>query len=219
MIAAFPVTAKAGIALGRLGNDTLGLKLLAAIFACYLGALNNIGIGSFAPTIATIYARHDSAWPSLDGTCTFSLPVRAWNLFDLDVWRNNAFTSTFGNIGVLAVYCESLNISMLQWVIAGVVHAGLDILAGIIPGHEEFGPGKQSVMRGELLEPADQSEGSQRRYHNRPRAFGNASLTSGWHSFGLVRGSLVFNRPGCHALNFEADEALLVSVSHLSASF
>jgi uncharacterized membrane protein YfcA len=41
------------------------------------------------------------------------------------------FTSTFGIIGVLvAVYVvKSLNVSMLQWVIAAVVlYAGLDIL-------------------------------------------------------------------------------------------
>lgn len=139
VIAAFFVTAgKAGI-LPSGGSATIltGLKLLAAIFALFIfGALNNIGIGSFAPTMATIYALGMSpavAFPIMMGACTFSLPVGSMEFIRFGQYgrKITLFTSTFGIIGVLvAVYVvKSLNISMLQWVIAGVVlYAGLDIL-------------------------------------------------------------------------------------------
>lgn len=122
------------------GGDATGLhggKLIAAIglLALY-GALNNVGIGSYAPTMATIYAMGVNpavAFPIMMGACTFSVPLGAMEFVRLGQYGRKItfFSSIFGIAGVLsAVYIvKGLNLSMLQWVVAAVVlYAGTTML-------------------------------------------------------------------------------------------
>ncbi len=112
------------------GGEEIGLsgvKLVAlGVLSFAFGALNNIGIGSYALTMATVYALGLSpaiAFPIMMGACTFSVPVGSMQFIKLDSYSRKitAFTSTFGVIGVLiAAYAvKSMNVSALQWV--GVV--------------------------------------------------------------------------------------------------
>jgi uncharacterized membrane protein YfcA len=136
--ALFVAAGKAGILpVGGAATALTGSKLIAAIIALFIfGALNNIGIGSYAPTMATVYALGMSpavAFPIMMGACTFSVPIGSMEFIRFGQYgrKITLFASTFGIIGVLvAVYVvKSLNVSMLQWVIAAVVlYAGLDIL-------------------------------------------------------------------------------------------
>ncbi len=106
-----------------------GVKLVVFAVLCLVyGALNNIGIGSYALTMATVYAlglNPGVAFPIMMGACTFSVPVGSMQFIKLDGYSRKItlFTSTFGVLGVLAaVYVvKSLNTSILQWVVAIVI--------------------------------------------------------------------------------------------------
>ena len=120
----FGIFPSGGIATGLSGN-----KLLLFSFLCFIyGALNNIGIGSYPLTMATVYAMGLSpvaAFPIMMGACTFSVPVGAMQFIKLDGYSRKItfFTSTFGVIGVLiaALVVKSLNIAMLQWIVLIVI--------------------------------------------------------------------------------------------------
>ncbi|MDF2655257.1 MAG: hypothetical protein K0R19_1731 [Bacillota bacterium] len=114
------------------GGEEIGLsgvKLVAlGVLSFAFGALNNIGIGSYALTMATVYALGLSpaiAFPIMMGACTFSVPVGSMQFIKLDSYSRKitAFTSTFGVIGVLiAAYAvKSMNVSALQWVVVVVI--------------------------------------------------------------------------------------------------
>lgn len=113
------------------GEDTALTGVKLAIFAvlCFVyGALNNIGIGSYALTMATVYAlglNPGVAFPIMMGACTFSVPVGSMQFIKLDGYSRKVtlFTSTFGVLGVLAAVfvVKSLNVSALQWVVVAVI--------------------------------------------------------------------------------------------------
>jgi uncharacterized membrane protein YfcA len=114
------------------GGDAVGLtgsKLIIAVVLLFIyGALNNVGIGSYAPTMATIYALGVNpavAFPIMMGACTFSVPMGAMEFVRLGLYGRKItfFSSVFGIIGVLAAVfiVKSLNLSMIQWVVAAVV--------------------------------------------------------------------------------------------------
>lgn len=114
------------------GGDAVGLtgsKLIIAVVLLFIyGALNNVGIGSYAPTMATIYALGVNpavAFPIMMGACTFSVPMGAMEFVRLGQYGRKItfFSSVFGIIGVLAAVfiVKSLNLSMIQWVVAAVV--------------------------------------------------------------------------------------------------
>lgn len=115
---------------------TGGKLVIAAVCLFIYGALNNIGIGSFSLTMATIYALGMNpavAFPIMMGACTFSVPIGSMEFIKYGEYgrKITAFTSTFGVIGVLiAVYLvKSLNVSMLQWVIAAILlYSGLSMI-------------------------------------------------------------------------------------------
>ena len=122
---------------GGTATGLSGIKLaVAAICLFVYGALNNIGIGSYSLTMATIYALGMNpavAFPIMMGACTFSVPIGSMEFIKYGEYgrKITAFTSTFGVIGVLvAVYLvKSLNVSMLQWVIAAILlYSGLSML-------------------------------------------------------------------------------------------
>lgn len=105
-----------------LTNDKL---IIAGILLCLFGALNNVGIGSYAPTMMTIYSLGINpavAFPIMMGASTFSVAIGSIQFIKNGFYSRKItlFTSTFGVLGVLiGIYLvKSLNVSLLQWVIA-----------------------------------------------------------------------------------------------------
>ena len=114
-----------------------GLKLAIAAAAVFIyGALNNIGIGSYAPTMATIYALGIDprvAFPIMMGGCTFSCAVGAMEFVRLGGYsrKPTLWISTVGLLGVAAaVYLvKSMDVDVIKWVVFAVVlYAALDLL-------------------------------------------------------------------------------------------
>jgi uncharacterized membrane protein YfcA len=122
------------------GGEAIGLhgaKLaLAAVLSLVYGALNNVGIGSYALTMATVYAmglNPSVAFPIMMGGCTFSVPVGSMQFVKYDSYSRKItlLTSTVGLVGVLvAVYIvKNLDVSALQWVVAVVIlYAALSMI-------------------------------------------------------------------------------------------
>lgn len=114
------------------GGNEIGLRGLklttAALFLCLFGALNNIGIGSYAPTMITIYALGMNpivAFPIMMGACTFSVSIGSMQFIKYGQYSRKItlFAASFGVLGVLigVYFIKELNVSLLQWVIAGVL--------------------------------------------------------------------------------------------------
>lgn len=122
------------------GGTAIGLSnvklIIAAICLCIFGALNNIGIGSYAPTMITIYALGMNpavAFPIMMGACTFSVSIGSMQFIKYGQYSRKItlFTSTFGVLGVLmgAYLVKGLDVSMLQWVIAIILfYSGTSML-------------------------------------------------------------------------------------------
>jgi uncharacterized membrane protein YfcA len=115
-----------------------GLKLaLAAVAVFIYGALNNIGIGSYAPTMATVYALGIDprvAFPIMMGGCTFSCAVGSMEFVRLGGYsrKPTLWISSVGLLGVAAaVYLvKSMDVETIKWVVFVVVlYAALDLLA------------------------------------------------------------------------------------------
>ncbi len=128
--AALIIAGKIGVyPTGGTATGLTGIKLVALGVLCFVfGALNNIGIGSYALTMATVYAlglNPTIAFPIMMGACTFSVPVGSMQFIKLDDYSRKLTlaTSTFGVIGVLvAVFVvKSLNVSVLQWVVVAII--------------------------------------------------------------------------------------------------
>ncbi|MFL2129396.1 sulfite exporter TauE/SafE family protein [Ruoffia sp. FAM 26255] len=106
-----------------------GIKLIAlGLLSMLYGALNNIGIGSYALTMATIYAfglHPGVAFPIMMGACTFSVPVGSLQFIKLDSYSRKItlFSATFGVIGVLvaAFLVKGLDTNLLQWIVLVVI--------------------------------------------------------------------------------------------------
>ena len=113
---------------GELSSLEGGSLILFALLCMLFGALNNIGIGSYALTMATVYAmglNPSIAFPIMMGACTFSVPIGSIQFIKLDSYSRKItlFTSTFGVLGVLvaAFVVKSLDVSALLWVVVIVV--------------------------------------------------------------------------------------------------
>lgn len=110
-------------------TELSGFKLvLAGVLLFVYGALNNIGIGSFALTMVTVYLlglNPVAAFPIMMGACTFSVPVGSVQFIKLDDYSRKItlFTATFGVLGVLiAVFLvKSLNTYLLKWLVVIVL--------------------------------------------------------------------------------------------------
>ncbi|HOX30715.1 MAG TPA: sulfite exporter TauE/SafE family protein [Spirochaetales bacterium] len=128
----FHLIASGGEATGLAG----GKLAIAALLLFVFGALNNIGIGSYAPTMAAVYALGISpavAFPIMMGACTFSVPMGSLEFVRLGSYGRKItfFSSVFGIAGVLAAVfiVKSLNVAALQWVIAAVIlYSGASML-------------------------------------------------------------------------------------------
>lgn len=113
---------------GELSSLEGGSLILFALLCMLFGALNNIGIGSYALTMATVYAmglNPSIAFPIMMGACTFSVPIGSMQFIKLDSYSRKItlFTSTFGVLGVLvaAFVVKSLDVSALLWAVVVVV--------------------------------------------------------------------------------------------------
>lgn len=115
-----------------------GLKLSVAAAAVFIyGALNNIGIGSYAPTMATVYALGIDprvAFPIMMGGCTFSCAVGAMEFIRLGGYNRKPtlWISVAGLAGVAAaVYLvKRMDVDVIKWVVFIVVlYAALDLLS------------------------------------------------------------------------------------------
>jgi signal transduction histidine kinase/CheY-like chemotaxis protein/uncharacterized membrane protein YfcA len=100
------------------------LVLLGGLCLVY-GALNNTGIGSYAPTIATVSAlglNPEVAFTIMMGAATFSVPAAGIQFIRHDAYsRKIALISTVcGTLGVLAAAfaLQNLDISPLKWLVA-----------------------------------------------------------------------------------------------------
>jgi len=114
-----------------------GVKLAVAAAAVFIyGALNNIGIGSYAPTMATVYALGIDprvAFPIMMGGCTFSCAVGAMEFVRLGGYNRKPtlWIASFGLLGVAAaVYLvKSMDVEVIKWVVFIVVlYAALDLI-------------------------------------------------------------------------------------------
>ncbi|MCF6165774.1 hypothetical protein LROSL1_0282 [Furfurilactobacillus rossiae] len=109
-------------------TELYGWKLwLTGLLMFVYGALNNIGIGSYALTMATVYAmgmNPVAAFPIMMGGCTFSVSIGSMQFIKLnDYSRKITMFSVFGIVGVLvAVFLvKSLNTSIIQWIVIAVL--------------------------------------------------------------------------------------------------
>lgn len=106
-----------------------GIKLVVAAISLFIfGALNNIGIGCYPLTMATIYALGMNpmiAFPIMMGACAFSVPIGSMQFIKYGNYSRKItlFASTLGSLGVLigVFFVKSLNVSMLQWLIAALL--------------------------------------------------------------------------------------------------
>ncbi|NMM54674.1 sulfite exporter TauE/SafE family protein [Paenibacillus aquistagni] len=128
----FNLVPSGGTATGLYGSKLV----IAAICLFVYGALNNIGIGSYALTMVTVYALGLNpvvAFPIMMGACTFSVPIGSMQFIKYGEYSRKItlFTSTFGVLGVLVgVYLvKGLDVSMLQWVVAAILlYSGVSML-------------------------------------------------------------------------------------------
>ncbi len=113
---------------------------MLGVLSLLFGAFNNVGIGSYALTMATVYAlglNPAVAFPIMMGACTFSVPVGSMQFIKLDSYSRKItfFTSTFGVLGVIvaAYVVKSLNVGMLQWVVVIVLlYSAYNMISEII---------------------------------------------------------------------------------------
>ncbi|TDM14326.1 sulfite exporter TauE/SafE family protein [Macrococcus bovicus] len=117
------------IASSGTATELYGFKLVLTGFLLFVyGALNNIGIGSYALTMVTVYLMGMdpvAAFPIMMGACTFSVPVGSVEFVKLQHYSRKItlFAATFGVLGVLtAVFLvKSLDTYMLKWVVIAVL--------------------------------------------------------------------------------------------------
>ncbi|WP_025729164.1 sulfite exporter TauE/SafE family protein [Atopobacter phocae] len=114
---------------GGTATELEGIKLIiAAVALALFGALNNIGIGSYALTMITVYLlglNPAVAFPIMMGAATFSVPVGSVQFVKSGEYSRKItlFTSTFGVLGVLAAVfiVTNLEISLLQWFVVFIL--------------------------------------------------------------------------------------------------
>ncbi|WP_157085756.1 TSUP family transporter [Devriesea agamarum] len=105
-----------------------GKLVIAAILMFVYGALNNVGIGSYALTMATIYAlgmNPVAAFPIMMGACAVSVPIGSSEFIRLNSYARKItlISAIFGVIGVLvAVFLvTSLPTVGIKWVVVAVL--------------------------------------------------------------------------------------------------
>ncbi|MCL1941086.1 MAG: ATP-binding protein [Synergistaceae bacterium] len=104
--------------------DTGRLIVLGCLCIMY-GALNNLGLGSFAPTLATVYAlglNPEVAFPIMMGAATFSVPIASIQFIKYGSYSRKitVISAVCGTLGVLAAafVIRDMDISPLKWLVA-----------------------------------------------------------------------------------------------------
>lgn len=103
-------------------TELTGIKLIiAAILLFIYGALNNIGIGSYALTMVTIYIlglNIKVAFPIMMGAATFSVPIGSMQFINFGQYSRKItlFTSIFGSLGVIvaAKFIKNIDVSTVN---------------------------------------------------------------------------------------------------------
>lgn len=131
------------------GGDAIkltGIKLVILGICTFVwGALNNIGIGSYSTTMATVYAlglNPVAAFPIMMGSSTFSVPLGSMQFVKLDSYNRKLtiLCSTVGVIGVLIAvfFVKNLDIAALQWVVVVVIlYSATSMLMGALKEEKE----------------------------------------------------------------------------------
>jgi len=128
------------ITVGRIAGEGLGFfpvggavtslsmgKLVLLGSLCFLyGALNNFGLGSYTPTMATVYALGMSpaaAFPIMMGAAAFSVPVASIQFVRYGSYSRKitVITAICGSAGILAAafLVGNMDVSLLKWLVAG----------------------------------------------------------------------------------------------------
>lgn len=114
------------------GGEATGLYgwklVVACVVVCILGALMCLGIGCYAPTMATICLLGMNpviAYPVMYGTCMFLIPVAAFRFIKEGRYsRKQALTcNTIGLIGTFSAFflVVSIPIYWIKWLITAVL--------------------------------------------------------------------------------------------------
>ncbi|MGE5629152.1 MAG: TSUP family transporter [Solirubrobacterales bacterium] len=114
---------------GGTATALTGVKLVIGVVGNFIiGALMCIGIGSYAPCMALVFALGMSpkvAFPIMMGSCAFLEPVAAIKFVREGAYHRKVSMATniFGVIGVLfaAYIVKELPLNMLKWVVVFVI--------------------------------------------------------------------------------------------------
>lgn len=157
--AAFILAGKFGwMPSGGTATSLRGWRLIVLGCATFVwGALNNIGIGSYSTTMATVYALGLSpvaAFPIMMGSSGFSVPVGSMQFIKLDAYNRkiSLLCSTFGVIGVLvaAFFVKSLDMSAVQWMIVIVIlYSAISMMKDAFTSDKKTEADQQAGLEGE----------------------------------------------------------------------
>lgn len=124
-----------------------GIKLVILGVCTFMwGALNNIGIGSYSTTMATVYALGLSpvaAFPIMMGSSGFSVAIGSMQFVKLKAYSRKIclFTSTIGSAAVLfgVFFIKSLDLSSVQWVVVAVIiYSAISMMKDSLKKNEEM---------------------------------------------------------------------------------
>lgn len=103
-------------------------KLIVAMTCLMIfGAFNSLGVGSYTPTLVTLYTfgiNPLAAFPIIMGASTFAVPLSSMQFIKYGLYSKKItlIASLFGVLGALigVYFVHSLDMSMLQWLIAAI---------------------------------------------------------------------------------------------------
>lgn len=123
-----------------------GKLLVAAACLIMYGAFNSLGIGSYTPTLVTLYALglHPlAAFPIIMGASAFSVPLSSMQFIKYGLYSRKItlIAGVFGVIGAcLGVhFIHTLDISKLQWLIVAILlYSILSLLINELKADKSF---------------------------------------------------------------------------------
>lgn len=122
-----------------------GKLLVAAACLMMYGAFNSLGIGSYTPTLVTLYAlglNPLAAFPIIMGASAFAVPLSSMQFIKYDLYSRK-ITLIAGLSGIVGAYLgvhmvHALDISKLQWLIAAILlYSGLSMLIHELKDHRK----------------------------------------------------------------------------------
>ncbi|MBL1230072.1 sulfite exporter TauE/SafE family protein [Enterococcus sp. BWB1-3] len=124
-----------------------GWKLFISIILLFIyGMLNNFGIGSFAPTMATIYLLGMNplvAFPIMMSACTLSFVVGSIQFVNKGFYSRKAtlIFSVIGSAGVLfaGLIVKNINLSILKWIMVFVlIMASISLFSDVVKNSKKL---------------------------------------------------------------------------------